>query len=406
MRLKENRPQIKIAAIGHSSEIGGAESSLLTFLRHMDGERFRTVVILNTEGPFSKKLREENIPVQVIPLPSRLIGLKRGEGIRSFFPLILYFFYFQAYLTRLCFYLKKDRFDLILTNTVKAHLYGSIAASLCRMPLIWRFHDILSPPDFNPLLVKAITFLGNLFPAKVLAVSHTSRNYLVKSGFKSNKVEVVFNGIDPSRLESKNHFKDIQTEAEFSNGVRRVGCVGRIIPQKGQRSFLLAIPKVVHHYPETSFLVVGDPPPGEKKYKEELLEIVRDKGIESWVKFTGFRMDIGNVIRALDIVVFPSVAPESFGLSILEAMHLGKPVIASNFEAVHELIEDGVTGVLVDPARPEQIADRIIDLFSDHELYGKIATEAKGATKKFSLENYIGAMEKACRDAASREVSP
>jgi glycosyltransferase involved in cell wall biosynthesis len=118
--------------------------------------------------------------------------------------------------------------------------------------------------------------------------------------------------------------------------------------------------------------------------------------LEKYIRFTGFRTDIGDVMRSLDILVFPSVAPESFGLSIMEAMSLGKPVIASKVGGVSEIIEDGITGMLIEPNHPEQIADRIIHLLSNQEIYSSIAQKAKEVvTERFSLQKYVAAMEEA-----------
>jgi glycosyltransferase involved in cell wall biosynthesis len=404
--LKKPDSQIKVAFVDHSPEIGGAESSLLTLLHHMDKNQFNATVVLTSEGIFSKRLREENIQVKVIYLPWTLIRLKRGNALKAFLFLAAYLFPIQFFMIKLCFYLRKNKFDLILTNTIKAHFYGSIAARLCFIPVIWRFHDILSPADFSPVLIQSIIFFGKRFPTRILAVSDLARDYLMRDGLKGDKIEVIFSGIDNERYEFKNTSRNIRNEFNIGDNAKLVGCIGRIIPQKGQRSFLLAIPEVIKKYPETFFLIVGDVYLKEERYKEELLEIMKKNKIEGRVKFTGFRYDIGNLIRSLDILVFPSVAPESFGLSVLEAMSLGKPVIASKVGGVCEIIEDGVNGMLIEPNHPEQITDRIIQLLSDKEMYHRMGWEAKEAvTRKFSLKRYVVEMERACKEVSLREVS-
>jgi len=404
--LKKPGSQIKVAFVDHNPEIGGAESSLLTLLRHMDKSRFSATVILTSEGIFSRRLREENIPVEIISLPLTLIRLKRGNTLKAFFFLAAYVFLMQSFMIRLCLYLRKNRFDLVLTNTTKAHLYGSIAARLCSIPVIWRFHDVLSPTDFSPMLIKLLLVFARRFPAKILAVSNLTRDYLVRDGLKGDKIEVIFSAIDHERLGFENIFGNIRNELNIGSHAKLVGCIGRIIPQKGQKSLLLAIPEVVKRHPEAFFLIVGDVYLKERGYKEELLEIIKKNKIEDRVKFTGFRHDIGSLIRSLDILVFPSVAPESFGLSALEAMSLGKPVIATKTGGVCEIIEDGINGMLVEPNHPEQITDRIIQLLGDEEMYGRIGWEAKeGVARKFSLERYVATMERACQEASLREVS-
>jgi glycosyltransferase involved in cell wall biosynthesis len=380
----------------HTPDMGGAESSLLALLTHMNKNQFSTTVILTSEGAFSKRLREENIQVKIIYLPLTLIRLKRGNVLKSFLLLVVYLFPLQFFLIKLCIYLKKNKFDLVVTNTVKAHLYGSIAACLCRIPVIWRFHDVLSPTDFSPLLIRFITFLGKWFPKRILAVSNITKEYLVKNGLKEDKIDVIFNGIDSELFEIRDVSKNIQKELKIESKAKLVGCIGRIIPEKGLKSFLLAIPEVIQECPETFFLITGDVFLKDEGYKKELLEIMKKNKIEDHVKFTGFRKDIGDIMRSLDILVFPSVAPESFGLSIMEAMSLGKPVIASKVGGVSEIIEDGITGMLIEPNQPDQIADRIIHLLSHREIYEAIGKRAKEVvTERFSLQKYVAAMEEA-----------
>jgi glycosyltransferase involved in cell wall biosynthesis len=393
----KSRP-LRIAILDHNPEIGGAEASILTLLRKIDHSQFHVTVMLPSSGSFLEELQKIRIHTNVIPLPMKLIRLKRGDILRSFIFIIANLFRIQFFLMKLCHHLGRDKFDLVLTNTVKAHLYGSIAAYFCSIPLVWRFHDVLSPGDFSPLLIKFIALFGKVFPERILAVSNITRDHLVKNGVKNSRVQVIFNGIDHERLEIETT-KNIRNELKLENGTRLVGCIGRIIPQKGQKSLLLAIPEVIRRYPETFFLIIGDVFLKEEGYKKELLEIIKKNRIEDRVKFTGFRMDIGDIMKSLDILVFPSIAPESFGLSILEAMAIGKPVVASNTGGVSEIIEDGITGMLIEPNHPEQIADRIIRLFSDQEMYDTIAQNAKEvANKRFSLQKYVAAMEEAFRE--------
>jgi glycosyltransferase involved in cell wall biosynthesis len=290
---------------------------------------------------------------------------------------------------------------LVLTNTIKAHLYGSIAARLCSIPLVWRFHDILVSPDFNPFLIKFIVLFGNLLPKKILAVSKAAQHHLIRNGVEKEKTEVIFNAIDDELFQIKESFKNVREEYHLENTVKLVGCVGRIIPQKGQKVLLSAIPGVIRSYPEIFFLIIGDVFLKEEAYKKELLEIINQYGIEGRVKFTGFRPDIVDVMGSLDVVVFPSIAPEAFPLSILEALSLGKPVIASDVGGIREMIEDRVSGLLVEPNHPEQIAEGILSLFENREISDRIGQRAKEVVRqKFSLKNYVLNMERACYDSA------
>jgi glycosyltransferase involved in cell wall biosynthesis len=398
------RDRVKIAILDHSPDLGGAEVTLLTLLGNIDRSRFDVTVIVPSEGTFSNALGASGIPVSIIHLPMGLVRLKRGKALQSFLFLFASLFLLQFFLLKLCLYLKRNHFQLVLTNTIKSHLYGSVAARLCSMPLVWRFHDILSERDFSPLLIKFIALFGRLFPRRILAVSKATRDHLVRYGIEGGKIEVIFNSVDHERLEPKGCFKNIRSEYRLENGVRLVGCIGRIVPQKGQKVLLSAIPGVLQKYPDAVFLIVGDAFFKEEAYKKELFESIKNSGLEKSIRLTGFRTDIGNVIQSLDLVIFPSIAPEAFPLSVLEAMWLGKPVIASDIGGVREIIRDGVTGVLVEPNQPGQITEKILCLFNDPSIGDGIGQRAKEFVKtKFSLEDYVLNMEGACLNAALRE---
>jgi glycosyltransferase involved in cell wall biosynthesis len=399
--MTQNLRRIKIAILDHSPDLGGAEVTLLTLLRNIDRSRFDVTVIVSSDGTFSKALGASGISVSIVHLPMGLIRLKRGKAFQSLLLLLASLFSLQFFILNLCLYLKKNRFQLVLTNTIKSHLYGSVAARLCSIPLIWRFHDILSPSDFSPFLIKCLALFGRLFPKKILAVSKVTRDHLAQSGIDRGKIDVIFNSVDHERLESTGGFKNIRGEYRLENGVRLVGCIGRIIPQKGQKVLLSAIPGVLQRYPDAVFLIVGDAFLKEEAYKKELVEFIEKSGMEKSARLTGFRTDIGNVIQSLDLVIFPSIAPEAFPLSVLEALWLGKPVIASDIGGVKEIIEDGVTGVLVEPNQPEQITDRILSLFDHQEISDRIGQNAKEMVRQeFSLNNYVLCMERACYDSA------
>jgi glycosyltransferase involved in cell wall biosynthesis len=402
--MSEGDKRVKIAILDHSPDLGGAEVTLLTLLRNIDRSRFDVTVIVPSEGTFSTALGASGIPVSIVHLPMGLIRLKRGKAIQSLLLLLGSLFSLQLFIWNLCLYLRKNRFQLVLTNTIKSHLYGSVAARLCSIPLIWRFHDILSPSDFSPLLIKCIAFFGRVFPKKILAVSEVTRDHLAQNGIDRGKIEVIFNSVDHERLESPGGFNNIRGEYRLENEVKLVGCIGRIIPQKGQKVLLAAVPGVLQRYPDAVFLIVGGAFLKEEAYKKELVEFIEKSGMEESVRLTGFRTDIGNVIQSLDLVIFPSVAPEAFPLSVLEALWLGRPVIASDIGGVKEIIEDGVTGVLVEPNQPEQITEKILRLFGDPRICDGIGQRAKESVKiKFSLTDYVLAMEGACLDAALRE---
>ncbi len=403
--MLSNNRLIKIAIVDQSPDLGGAEVSILTFLKNMDRSRFDATVILPCKGQFSKMLEMIGIPFKIVHLPMGLIRLKRKETLKSFFFLFLYIFVIQIFLLRLYLYLKKNHFHLVITNTIKAHLYGSLVARFCSIPLLWRFHDILSFEDFSYTIIRWIAIFGKIFPRKILAVSRTVGDRLVEIGIERTKIEILFNGIDENHLKINANFKDFRKEYGLKNESKLIGCIGRIIPQKGQKVLLSAIRRVIQEVPEAFFILIGEIFLGVEGYRKELLEIIDRNGIEEKVIMVGFQPDIGEVIQPLDIVVLPSISPEAFGLSLIEAMALKKPVIASDIGGVREIIEDGVNGFLVEPNRPDLLAERIIDLLKHPDMGYQMAERAQERVREeFSLAKYISGMEDACYKAIIKEA--
>lgn len=384
--------RIKIGILDHSGEIGGAETSILTLLKHYDTSRFHIKMVLATRGGFSKVLKEMGIETLSVLLPSSLRNLKRGQFLRSLLFFFVYFFTFKIYLLKLRNLIKREGFDLLMTNTIKAHLYGSLASLGLKIPLIWRFHDILSETDFNPFYIKFIILLGNLLPQQILVVSEAVRESLLNYGLHPQKIIVIYNGVDTENLIKEKEEKALNIEKEKRG--RIIGCFGRIVPQKGHKVLLSSIPLVVSSFPKTTFLIAGGVPENYQSYRQNLIEFIDQKGLKEQVFFMDFWIDPSSFYPRIDLLVFPSITTEAFGLVLLEAMALGKPVIASKVGGIQELIIDGINGILVEPNDYEKLAEKIKYLLENPEICKRIGEEAKRMVKeKFPLKNYIEAME-------------
>ena len=146
-----------------------------------------------------------------------------------------------------------------------------------------------------------------------------------------------------------------------------VGVVARLEAEKGHRVLLEAWPLVLAAHPEAWLLIVG-----EGSERNSLEAQAGSLGISDRVVFTGRREDVPAVTAALDVAVLPSYR-EAQGLSVLEAMALSRPVVASNVGGIPEMIEDGVSGLLVPPGNREALAGAINRLLSDHPYADMLA---------------------------------
>ncbi|MCQ8905714.1 MAG: glycosyltransferase family 4 protein, partial [Methanothermobacter sp.] len=165
-------------------------------------------------------------------------------------------------------------------------------------------------------------------------------------------------------------------------------CIANINPVKGYEHLLRAVPSVLGSVKDFKLLVVGDIPESQRGYYSRLRELVDELGIGGAVTFLGRREDIPEILAASDIFVLPSTA-EGTPISILEAMAMGKPIIATDVGAVAEQVTEGRNGFLVPPVSPDELADRIIRVSLDRALLESMGKASLELVKKFSLEHCV-----------------
>lgn len=125
---------------------------------------------------------------------------------------------------------------------------------------------------------------------------------------------------------------------------------------------------MVKELPDARFLLVGDAIFGEKSFVDELKEMCRELGVAEKVVFTGFRDDVPGIMRSIDLLVHASTLPEPFGMVLIEAMAACRPVVATRAGGVQEIVDNGVTGILVPPRDEDAMARAIIEILSDGGL--------------------------------------
>lgn len=141
-----------------------------------------------------------------------------------------------------------------------------------------------------------------------------------------------------------------------------VGVVGRLVPDKGQDDLLRAAVEVRERIPETRFLLVGT-----GTWEEHLRRLARELGLSEAVRFLGFRRDVPRITAALDLSVLPSVDCDASPTVVKEGLLMGVPVVATSIGGAKEIVEDGISGRIVPPRRPDLLARAIVEILSDRE---------------------------------------
>jgi glycosyltransferase involved in cell wall biosynthesis len=222
---------------------------------------------------------------------------------------------------------------------------------------------------------------------RYLAVSAAVRDVLVRDGVDPRRVRVVHSGVDPARFagHGAGERERLLEEWQLPRGVPLVGSAGALVPYKGFGTFIEAAAEVVRRRP-CSFLIVGE---GEER--PELAARIRRLGLERSFRLLGFRDDIGAVLRALDVFVFPSLE-EGLGSAVLEALLLGKPTIASRVGGIPEVIQDGENGLLVEPADPRALGEAIEEVLAAPELGSRLgAGGVRTVRERFHVDGMVEA---------------
>ena len=192
----------------------------------------------------------------------------------------LYAWDMAASVVRLARFIRREGFDLVLTNSAKADIYGGMAGWLARRPVVWRLHDIVDSETFNRLNRFLFRAGATLFATRVLAVSEAVRQALVGLGVPAGKVVTVYNGIDLEATEKAAGDEDMRSGLGIDASAPVAGFVGRLVDWKGVDYFIRAAALVARELPEARFLVVGDVMFGEQDYADSLKPLASELGLD------------------------------------------------------------------------------------------------------------------------------
>ncbi len=366
--MTKTDPKKRILLLDPASFIGGAERFALDLANQVDLETFELWVAHGKNPNYKKELLSGIRDVELNVPQLRL------KNIFSIF----------AGIRRLRKILKKNKIQLLQTNSVRAHIVGSLAANGLRVKVVWFLHDFTFPG-------KLIRYFSK-FPKRILCCSDAVKNHVDKqipAKFKP-KLGRFLNGIDLTLIE-----KEWLSDHIMPPPV--VGIVGRIDRWKGQRYFVEAAEKVAKKNPGIQFFIIGEPNQLDEdnvQYSEELKTMVQTKNLEKTVIFRGHRSPIFKEISQLSLLIHCSTDPEPFGRTIIEAMAMGKVVIATNHGGPVESVIEGETGHLIPPKNAEELAQAIITCLGNHERMKKMGKNAKKiATEKYELSKTVKAVE-------------
>lgn len=382
-----------ILYINDVGKIGGAEKILYNLLSNLDRSRYHAMVLFGSDGPLVKMVSALGIETNIIQMKEMKRIEMEIKGLKFYNPLAIIYnvLQFLILIFKLFIFLRKRDIDLVHTNTIQAQLCGSIVAKLIGAKLVCHDHNI-QPQGMRR---RIISIIGNIFPDGIITVSNAVRNSYLPYILHPEKITTVHNGIDVGKMNLSHKCVDIRKEYEIPEEAIIIAMASVLRPWKGHETFLRAASIIKRNCRDVRFLIVGGEfLDKERGYKDYLVNLGSQLGLEDRVIFTGFRRDVIDILSQVDLLVSASILPDPFPTVILEAMALGIPVVATHVGGVPEMVMEGVTGYLLPPSDPPEMAEKIMLLLKNPIKRKEMGSMAQQSVKdRFTMDKFISGIE-------------
>lgn len=364
--------KIKVMHLVQSIEIGGLENGVVNLANLMNPACFETVICcLRKEGPLKCRLKET----------VKVICLHQEEG-----------FHVSAIL-RVAALCKQKRIRVVHTHGwAGGLLLGVLGGRLARVPVIINGeHGVLYTDRTRRIILQKILLrlVDRIIPVSENLKQDVIKNFRVSPG----TIRPIINGVDTDVFKPDN---DQRSRVRQELGLKRsdfiIGSVGRLVKVKDQKAMITALKEIRKTVPDARLLLVGDGP-----MAKTLEDYTDSLGLTGSVIFMGERHDVPAVLNAMDVFVLSSL-DEGLPNTILEAMAVGKPVVATRVGGTVEIVLENRTGLLVPPADPHALAIKILEVKGTERIYEFGANARAHTVTNFSIHKMVEAYEAAYRE--------
>ncbi|OGW08552.1 MAG: hypothetical protein A2W75_11185 [Nitrospinae bacterium RIFCSPLOWO2_12_39_15] len=356
---------INVAHIVEDLKIGGLERVIENIVTGLDKEKYQpSVLCLTRGGEIADEIKSKGIDVEIM-------NIKDYHSI--------------ANILKVVEWLKFRKVDIAHTHGYPAGVLGRIAATIARVKCIYHhIHTTYLDFKYRNYVIERVL---SKFTNKVICCSDAVKMHAVNAiGISEDKLITLYNGIPEPDLKDASTIENLKHTLGIPGDVIVIGCVASLVPHKGHKYLLEAFKNIDN----ACLILVGD-----GILRNELERFADELGIKNRVIFTGYQMDVTPYIQIMDIFVLPSSEREGLGISVIEAMTIGKPVIATKLGGILEVIEDGVTGILVEPKDKDALAKAIKKLLNSLKLMQKMGQNGmERYLKIFTLNQMMKELEK------------
>lgn len=276
--------------------------------------------------------------------------------------------------------IKKENISILNTHSSWDSWVGGIVKLIYPKFRLIRTRHLSTPIGKTPLS----WLIYNILPDAVITTGEAIREKMIDyNRFNPHKIVSIPTGIDLKR------FNPYRVKPAFKEDGFLIGMISVLRSWKGHKYFISAAPEILKQIPEAKFYIVGDGP-----QKENIKRQIKEIGLEDKIFMLGHRTDIPEILAALDVIVHPSTGHEGVPQTILQALAMAKPVVASHVGGIPEVIEDQKTGILIPPCDVKAIANAVIKIFKNPALSKKLGENGRVLVKRhYSFEAMLDKIE-------------
>jgi glycosyltransferase involved in cell wall biosynthesis len=348
-----------------ATQRGGAEVQLKHLIEHRAEARIEPTVAFMQPGPLPAWCREQGVKAVVIDA-GRFRQLRRlGHTVRTLVKVA-----------------RDERCDVVIGWMAKGQLYGGLAAAGSGLPSVWIQTQ-------NPAGSAWIDRAATLLPTRLVITVSRTVDRSQRKLFPRRPTVVVYPAVDTARFDAS-HTGGMQSARRrlgLPEDVPIFGSVGRLDRWKGFHFLLDAFPGVRARYPDAMVVLVGGPHELDPAYARELEDQARSLGGNGSVVIAGQQPNPEDWIQAMDVFAHTSHT-EPFGMVVIEAMALGKPVVATAEGGPTEIITSGVDGLLSPYGEPQALGAGILRFLDDAGLRDSVGAAAKQRAQDFGVEHF------------------
>ena len=350
--------------------IGGAERDLIALLSRLDRRVWQPAIACPEAGPLRGVAQAQDVPTYPVNLPPwrKVSSLgSRNTAVR-----------------RLRTLLVDVQPALVHVNDLwwVPHTVRAVAGLSHRIPIIAHVRQETQPRKVSQYALDRVDY--------VVAVSHQVEQGVLTGGVESHRVRMHYSGVDCSAMAISGDNHDVRAQHGVPRQALLIGTIANLLPLKGYEVMLDALPAVLAAMPTVHYLIIGG---GEAEYGTRLKAMTVERGIAERVHFAGFQKSVASYLSALDLYVHPSLK-EAFGLAVVEAMAMGKAVVATTTGGLPEVVAQGETGLLAPPGDAESLAAAVVSLLEDKVRCEQMGRSGKArAQERFSLDASVRHME-------------